>query len=497
MFLEKTKQNGQTHLEVRSNFQDKWKGYLFLSVFLAPWVVIFFFVSLGSRSLVSYLLFFVFLALYIILMGYHYWYSRHVLCIVDPSSQRLIVKRFMSGTAIPLEDCKKVVLRRKYHLWYQFGKAGFTTVNPEEELRKEFGHLYDINLEWAPPPWMRQTGDKRGNQIQVSWQVNVKKRKMAVFAARWLDVTNKPEIIEKYRSSTSFQVGPYDSVMTNLLVTDKAKYLEMFVGIETHSGMNQPVKVLDVQMDEVTAFRQLAEELAEELGIPLVDETGMEVKVREQGYTDKFLGDTIKEQIGGDLDLDKITRDTKNIQVEITNDHITRLRANLDELQGGGITTTKWIGYIALTLLCLLFVISSVELYSDILTGTNFSSFSENPVSFILNLTFRIAITSGILFLSIIGFRFGILRMNSVKRVLDVTIDDNFLTVRQKGKFFSVMKGAIPLRKVEDVIVVQRWDWPRIEIVSDNKRIHVDGYLAFSTAHEIKALLGITLATWA
>ncbi len=497
MYLQKIKKDDQLHLEVRTTLREKWLGLALLSIFLLPVASFFLMAGIIYRALVPGVIGLISLLLYISLTGFHAWHRRHVLCIIDDKSQVIRIKRLFRETTVGFDEVQRVILKRRYHLWYEFETPKITMINLEQRLRDEFGHLYDIKLQVAPPPYILSRTSKRKNE-DMTIQVNLADRNVGLTIARWLDVSDKPEIVEKYRFSSRTKIGPYDSAMMRPVVVNKAKAREIQVDLQTSSNPNYPVNVLTLRNNDVTAItalRQLAEELAETLAVPLLDESGFTPKLKKPGTTDVFLGALIKEQQGDQFNLETISAEPTKVQVHVENDRITKLTSNLNELQGMSLTALKLIGFGLLILLGLYFIRSSL-LASWHFLLISLSDFSLS-VDFILYRFLQFIYFMTMLLAGVLAVIFGARKINDIKRVISIEFGKEEVTIKQQGLFYSRLLATIPLQKIEDVAVIQEWEWPKVEIISDETRVILDGYYSFATATKLKEALGLALATWA
>ncbi len=489
MHVNKTIMNDLTILELRASLRDKLPGILIINLFLLPFVLMFMFSSIQApQAIITHTFTIFFVILYLGISVFHLAYRRQVTCTIDPIKRTLTIKRLWTKNEATIGMNAKVVFKRRYHLWFRFG-GDIPLVNLEKKLQEEFGHLYPIQFVLQPPlRWTKGKGRYFGR----------KKRPIDIIMPQWLDVTNKVEIIEKYRFGTRTKVlGIYDTAIFTPVITDILKGLELTVSIQQESE-GQSLEIISLSIEKTTAMYALAEEIADTLIIPLLDDSGLTPLLRKPGTTDEFVGLTIKQQLGNQhLPKEKFSIDPELISASFDDSKVKLLKITLDRDEKMATKLLKAIFYTVLLLISLVLLEISVNYaLKSFATAKNlFSSSDSNVTSWTLLL--NLVLLGMFLLATFFSGKFSLIRLNFLRKQLILNFNPNYVTVQIRGIFHIKTLGIFPIESIERVMVIQRWVWSQLEIVADDKRIIIPGQYNHADAIKMKKAIELSLVTHA
>ncbi len=268
------------------------------------------------------------------------------------------------------------------------------------------------------------------------------------------------------RKGVTIQVGPDSGVYLTRRLTSRwsrRKNTTSYISTWTISVDDRPIFVTRViirsspySTDKL--FNQpwvdaLAEYVAEQMGIKLVDQTGMGAHVRTSGETDLPLGVYLRQN----------EPELEDYSIENHFSKIYRIRRNGDDL-----------------------IIAQNRMY--------FNLYWTAISLFLILVIYLVLLSSNWFELAVVGIIF-FFTFNGSRRRLVIKIHDSTMRVMTKGTFIKISSTMIPMQEIERMTISKMFAKElAVELVSDRRRYIIMGSLDEEEAQELEFLLKIAFA---
>ncbi|MHA1167499.1 MAG: hypothetical protein ACTSRU_06735, partial [Candidatus Hodarchaeales archaeon] len=223
---------------------------------------------------------------------------------------------------------------------------------------------------------------------------------------------------------------------------------------------------------------ETAEIIAEIMKIPIEDNTGVDKVIRYPGETDTPLVDILKKEGAVfnevDITIPPELKDRLGLRPSNEGFELFTVHTPIDAL-----SYLKLL--VGLILVGLGVLIDYVLLFNGVpFVLESLSSSSSEIISTIEYLIFMMIILTVflivILFCNIFTLYFGKMLLTSLTRSTLIDFNKEVISLRDMGLFLTRPKGQIATKRVEKLILVNRWyDDYTVEFVGDNKRLQLPG----------------------